>query len=140
MTEFSDTTDAGSSHCVLDIFNPRNHLSENLAPKVALLKAIFHIDNTGRLTKPPPPKWFSQQVFEYILGGKVCPLPPARKARKPSIATLIKRAEKAGKAVTSITTPDGTTISFGGESTTTTAATNPWDEVLTNGADQKRPA
>jgi Helix-turn-helix domain len=84
MTEFSDTTDAGSSHCVIDIFNPRNHLSENLAPKVALLKAIFHIDNTGRLTKPPPPKSFSDQVFEYILSGKV-PLPPARKARKPTL-------------------------------------------------------
>jgi Helix-turn-helix domain len=86
MTEFSDTTEVGSSHCqVLDIFNPRNHLGEGFAPKVALLKALFHIDNTGRLTKPPPPKSFSDQVFEYILSGKV-PLPPARKARK---ATLV---------------------------------------------------
>ena len=33
--------------------------------------------------------------------------------RKPSIATLIKRAEKAGKTVTSVTTPDGTVLHFG---------------------------
>jgi hypothetical protein len=42
--------------------------------------------------------------------------PPAarreRRPRKPSIATLVKRAEETGKTVTSITTPDGTTIHF----------------------------
>jgi hypothetical protein len=35
-----------------------------------------------------------------------------RRPRKPRIATLIKHAEKVGKTVTSITTPDGTTINF----------------------------
>jgi hypothetical protein len=39
----------------------------------------------------------------------------ARKPRKPSIATLIKRAEKSGRPVTSITMPDGTTINFSQE-------------------------
>jgi hypothetical protein len=33
--------------------------------------------------------------------------------RKPSLRTLIAQAEKAGKPVTSITTPDGTKIAFG---------------------------
>jgi hypothetical protein len=48
---------------------------------------------------------------------------PSRR-RRPGIATLIKRAEKSGKAVTSITTPDGTTLHFGeGEDT---EASNPW--------------
>ena len=52
--------------------------------------------------------------------------PPARHAgrRKPSIATLIKRAEKAGKTVTSVTTPDGTVLHFGEPQPT--EANNPW--------------
>jgi len=45
--------------------------------------------------------------------------------RKPSIRTLVKQAEKAtGKTVTSITTPDGTTLHFGEPEPTD--ATNPW--------------
>jgi hypothetical protein len=36
-----------------------------------------------------------------------------RRQRKPSVATLIKRAEKAGKTVTAITTPEGMTLTFG---------------------------
>ena len=36
-----------------------------------------------------------------------------RPSRKPRLATLVKRAEKTGKTVTSITLPDGTTINFG---------------------------
>ena len=43
------------------------------------------------------------------------PQPPkSSKPRKPSIRTLVKQAEQAtGKAVTSITTPDGTKLDFG---------------------------
>ena len=47
-----------------------------------------------------------------------------RRVRKPSIATLIKRAEKAGKTVTSVTTPDGTVLHFGEPEPT--EANNPW--------------
>jgi hypothetical protein len=47
-----------------------------------------------------------------------------RQPRKPGIATLVKRAEKAGKHVTSITTADGTTLTFG--ETKPTDASNPW--------------
>jgi hypothetical protein len=36
------------------------------------------------------------------------------KPRKPSIRKLVEQAEKAGKNVTSITTPDGTKLDFGG--------------------------
>jgi hypothetical protein len=44
--------------------------------------------------------------------------------RKPSITTMIKRAEKSGRRVTSVTTPDGTTLAFGeGEPSD---ANNPW--------------
>jgi hypothetical protein len=54
--------------------------------------------------------------------------PPARtvpkRRRRPSIATLVRRAEKTGRSVASITTPDGTTIHFG--ESTPTDATNPW--------------
>jgi hypothetical protein len=50
--------------------------------------------------------------------------PQPRRRRNPSITTLVKRAEKTGKTVTSITTPDGTTIHFGDSAPT--EATNPW--------------
>src|SRR5262249_58457926 len=46
-----------------------------------------------------------------------------KRPRKPSIATLVKRAEKTRRPVTSITTPDGTTIQFG--ETNPTDASNP---------------
>jgi hypothetical protein len=51
-----------------------------------------------------------------------------RRVRKPSIRRMIAAAEKTGKNVTSITTPDGVTLHFGkGEST---EASNPWLDDL----------
>jgi hypothetical protein len=47
-----------------------------------------------------------------------------RGQRKPRLRTLIADAEKAGKNVASITTPDGTTLTFGPEPTA--EAANPW--------------
>src|SRR5262249_47883089 len=41
------------------------------------------------------------------------PPDPLRKPRRPSIRKLVEQAEKAGKTVTSITTPDGTKLDFG---------------------------
>jgi hypothetical protein len=65
------------------------------------------------------------------------PAAPARnpkRQRKPRVHTLIKQAEKSGKPVTSITTPDGVTLHFGkGEST---EASNPWLDDLNKGAKQ----
>ena len=50
--------------------------------------------------------------------------PQAAPPRKPSIRRQIAAAERSGKTVTSITTPDGTTLHFGkGEPT---EASNPW--------------
>lgn len=51
-----------------------------------------------------------------------------RKLRKPSIPTLVKRAEKSGKKVTSVITPDGTTIRF--DEPQPTEASNPWLDDL----------
>jgi hypothetical protein len=51
--------------------------------------------------------------------------PRTRRKRKPSIATLVKCAEKTGKTVNSITTPDGTTINFGA-APESSEANNPW--------------
>ena len=48
-----------------------------------------------------------------------------RRQRKPRVHTLIKQAEKSGKTVTSITTPDGVTLRFG-EGEAATEANNPW--------------
>jgi hypothetical protein len=52
-----------------------------------------------------------------------------RKPRKASLRTLIKRAEKAGKTVSSVTAPDGTTLRFG-ETSPDTSIGNEWDEAL----------
>lgn len=52
--------------------------------------------------------------------------PPQRRRRKrtPSIATMIKRAEKSGREVTSVTLPDGTRLHFG--ECEPSEANNPW--------------
>jgi hypothetical protein len=49
-----------------------------------------------------------------------------RRERKPSVASLIKRAEKAGKTVTAITTAEGVTLTFGGADKPADNG-NPWD-------------
>jgi hypothetical protein len=81
-------------------------LVDRLSPALAVLKTIYGIDEA-----PPP------DSDEAVAA-------PKRRTRKPSITTLIKRAEKTGKAVTSITTPDGTTIHFGEPEAS--EANNPW--------------
>jgi len=58
------------------------------------------------------------------------PAAPARKPRQPSIRKLVEQAEKVGKTVTSITTPDGTKLDFGEADQGTNF--NPWDRVLPN--------
>jgi len=50
--------------------------------------------------------------------------PPRQRKRKPSVSTLIARAEKKGKTVTSVTAPDGTVLHFGEPQPT--EAANPW--------------
>jgi hypothetical protein len=49
--------------------------------------------------------------------------PARRRQRKPSVGKMIAQAEKTGRNVTSITTPEGYTIRFGEP---TTEAENPW--------------
>jgi hypothetical protein len=49
---------------------------------------------------------------------------PRRRRRLPSVATLLKQAEKTGRPVTSITTPDGVTLTFG--QAEPSEANNPW--------------
>ena len=48
-----------------------------------------------------------------------------KRTRRPSTAALIKQAEQLGKTVSSITTPDGTTLTFG-EPEPTETTKNPW--------------
>jgi len=59
-----------------------------------------------------------------------------RRKHKPRIDTMIKQAEKAGKNVASITTPEGYTITFGppgADDVKPNGNANPWDEVLRRG-------
>ena len=62
-----------------------------------------------------------------------------RTVRGPNLGAYIAQAEAAGKHVASMTV--NVTLTFASEATTNAAADqkNPWDEVLTNAADQKRP-
>jgi hypothetical protein len=127
MTQLPITTEAGEPRTgvVIPIFHPKADLGEYLAPKVALLKAIFGIDDNGQLTKPAPPKWFSQQVFEYIMFGEVCERRP-RGSRKPTLAGMAKQARKAGLEVARLEAkPDGTKVIVIGEPELADAD-NPW--------------
>jgi hypothetical protein len=51
-----------------------------------------------------------------------------RRQRKPSLRKMIAAAERDGKIVTSITTPDGVTLHFG--KVDDTDAANPWLDDL----------
>lgn len=59
-----------------------------------------------------------------------------RQPRKPRLKTFLDRAKKAG--ANSVTTPDGVTYRFGDPSAN--SQTNPWDKVLSDAANKKRPA
>ena len=58
----------------------------------------------------------------------------SRGPRKPSLRALIMQAEKAGKNVASITTPDGVTLRFG--ESQPPEVTNPWLADLNQGNKQ----
>jgi len=83
---------------------------------------------------PPPP-----DVMHFTVRSHGCgPLFPARKPRKPTLASALKQAAKAGKSVKGAEVyPDRVVLQFG-EPTPINA--NPWDEVLIDAADQKRPS
>jgi hypothetical protein len=67
------------------------------------------------------------EIQRDIAAGVAPPPNPAkpRRARRPSIRKQIAAAERGGKTVTSITTPDGVTLRFG-EGEAATEANNPW--------------
>jgi hypothetical protein len=58
----------------------------------------------------------------------------ARRKRKASIATLVKRAEKSGRTVSSVVTPDGMTINFNDPEPSKT--NNPWLADIAKGTKQ----
>ena len=92
-------------------------LVERLCPALAVLKTIYGIDDeppVRNLTASPPPDSLCDEAVAA----------PKRRTRKPSIARQIKQAEKTGKRVTSVTTPDGMIINFGDPEPS--AANNPW--------------
>ena len=75
---------------------------------------------------------FAWQRYQRQLGkslihrGRAFPSQPPskRRQRRPSIKRMIAAAERSGKTVTSITTPDGVTLRFG--ESEPTEANNPW--------------
>jgi|SRR5262245_3462783 len=67
-----------------------------------------------------------QQLMEVFTPELPAPgLGQQKRQRKPRLDRLIKQAEQTGKSVNSITTPDGTTLTFG-EPEPTEATKNPW--------------
>jgi hypothetical protein len=61
-----------------------------------------------------------------------------RQSHKPTLTSLLKQADKAGKSVKGAEVyPDRTVLQFGEPLANDI---NPWDEVLINAADQKRPS
>lgn len=55
---------------------------------------------------------------------------PRKRPRKPRIDKMIAEAETAGRSVSSITTPEGYTLTFGKPEGADVRNENPWDEVL----------
>jgi hypothetical protein len=101
MLEFPISTEAVEppTGYVLAYFDGRDHLGENLARKVALLKAVFGFDErTGQLTKPIPPKALCQDIFRYIFFGKVRTrtLRAPNRFRERELARALRVAKREG--------------------------------------------
>jgi hypothetical protein len=89
----------------------------------------------------PAPAWFGEIMQEARVAhqegrldlslppGYGEPKPSSPRPRKPSIRKMIAAAERTGKKVTSVTTPEGVTLRFG-ESEPTEASNNPWLDDL----------
>jgi hypothetical protein len=96
--------------------------SENFADVMAVVTDMVH---AGAEFIAPP--------IEALRDAVAAP----KRTRKPGIGTLVKSAEKTGKTVTSITTPDGTTIHFDeGESAADNEVEN-WFSKQRRHADQR---
>jgi hypothetical protein len=99
------------------------------------------------MTLPPMPAWFP--TFAREIGDAAAALTAAeisavidevfrpqpvteapRRRRKPSLRRLIADAERAGKPLTSVTMPDGTTLHF--HEPDPIEASNPWLADLRN--------
>ena len=79
-----------------------------------------------RRADPDPWDFFSELKDFSALTAAAAPKLPRQ--RKPNIGRMIAAAERGGKNVTGITTPDGVKLHFGkGESTETS---NPWLDDL----------
>lgn len=65
-----------------------------------------------------------RQLHEAVRNGTA---KRKRRERKPSVASLIKRAERHGKTVTAITTADGVTLQFGEQ---LNSEPNPWERAM----------
>jgi hypothetical protein len=80
------------------------------------------------MTAVPPP--IARHIRAMLTAAKHCrdrrftSASKPRRPRKPSIGKRIAAAERSGKRVTSITTPDGITLHF--DKTEDTEASNPW--------------
>jgi hypothetical protein len=80
---------------------------------VAVGDVLKHIDRSTLATLSLADYEAARRSYAALKGADTAKPVARRRARKPSVATLIKRAEKAGKTVTAITTPDGITLTFG---------------------------
>jgi len=81
-------------------------------------RQLLHNDN---LLAQVEQKFFEQK-------RKILELERQRATRKTSVATLIKRAEKSGHHVTSVTMADGAVLHFGEPAPA--EASNPWFDDL----------
>ena len=85
----------------------------------------------GRKYVPPPAQGQAPKIEALVANSPSANAQDgirSRRQRKPSIGRMIAAAERAGKNVTSITTPDGMTLHFG--KAKLTDASNPWLDDL----------
>ena len=86
----------------------------------------------GMRRADPDPGWhrfFSDlKDFSAFTAAAAPAAPKLPRQRKPNIGRMIAAAERGGKNVTGITTPDGVTLHFGKAESTETS--NPWLDDL----------
>jgi hypothetical protein len=108
--------------------------SENAADVMAVVARMMDAGVPFYGPDDPPP----ENTAVYAARA---PARRARDARQPTLASVAKQASKAAIAVARYEVkPDGTVVVIPGEPLINDTEMNPWDEVLLNGAGEKRPS
>jgi hypothetical protein len=105
--------------------------------KAPLLEAFWGKGDEGKALYRECMQNLNFRAQPQARAGRVAP----RKPRKPTLVSVAKQANKAAIPVARYEMkPDGTVVVVTGMPSANNTDTNPWDEVLIDAADKKRPS